>query len=130
VPGTGDLRRLRDGLRTVQEWLVDVRVTAESDDGLIRVTVSGRGELLDLDLDPRIYRTPDSRALATAITATVREAKRRAAERAAVHTRRVLAPAGEPAGKPAGIPGRDTGGDPAFDPLLRHLDRDIAAREA
>lgn len=118
VPGTEDLRRLRDGLRTVQEWLVDVRVTAESDDGLIRATVSGRGELLDLDLDPRIYRAPDSRALATAITATVRQAKRQAAERAAVHTRRVLAP------------GRDTGGDPAFDPLLRRLDRDIAAGEA
>lgn len=113
VPGPDELRHLRDGLRTVQERLADVRETAESDDGLIRATVGGRGEVLDLDLDPRIYREPDSRALATAITATIRRARQRAADRAAAHTRHVLAP----------------GGDPAFDPLLHRLDRDIAARE-
>jgi DNA-binding protein YbaB len=111
VLGTEDLRHLRDGLRSVQTWLADVTETAESDDGLIHATVNGRGDLLDLTLDPRIYRTPDSRALATAITATILRAKEQAADRAAAHTRRVLAP----------------DADPAFDPLLRRLDRDIAA---
>jgi DNA-binding protein YbaB len=109
VPGPDELRHLRSGLRTVQDQLADVRATAESDDGLITATVGGRGELLTLDLDPRIYRTPDSRALATAITTTIRRARREAADRAATLTRRALS--------------RDD--DPAFDPLLRRLERDI-----
>jgi DNA-binding protein YbaB len=114
VLGTDDLRLLRDGLRTVQERLEDVRVTVESDDGLIVATLGGRGELLTLDLDPRIYRTPDSRALATAITATIRRAREQVAERAAALTRHALRP----------------GDDPAFGPLLRRLDHDIAAERS
>jgi len=113
-----DLKHLRDGLRTVQTRLTDVRVTETSDDGLVSATVGGRGELLDLDLDPRIYRTPDSRALATAITTTIRRARTEAADRAAALTRRSLARGGRLA---EGEPGED----PAFGPLLRRLDRDL-----
>lgn len=47
-----------------------LRATAESDDGLVSATVDGRGRLVALWLDARVYRTVDSRALAERIGAT------------------------------------------------------------
>ena len=55
-----------------------VQVTEKSKDGLVTVTVGPRGDLVRLDLDPRIYRRPDSRELADTITATVQKAIRKA----------------------------------------------------
>lgn len=69
-----DYARLRDGLLAVRERLADVRETAQSDDGLITVTVGAHDELLDLELDPRVLRTPDSAALAADILGTARRA--------------------------------------------------------
>ncbi|SCX45753.1 Conserved DNA-binding protein YbaB [Klenkia marina] len=51
-----------------------VQVTEKSRDGLVTVTVGPQGDLVRLDLDPRIYRRPDSRELADTITATVQKA--------------------------------------------------------
>lgn len=51
-----------------------VQVTQKSRDGLVTVTVGPRGDLVRLDLDPRIYRRPDSRELADTITETVQKA--------------------------------------------------------
>lgn len=51
-----------------------IQVTTKSPDGLISATVGSRGELIRLDLDPRIYRQPDSRELADTITETIKAA--------------------------------------------------------
>jgi DNA-binding protein YbaB len=58
-----------------------VQVTEKSRDGLVSVTVGSRGELVRLDIDPRVYRRPDARALADSITETVRRAAAKAQER-------------------------------------------------
>ena len=58
-----------------------VQATETSEDGLVSVTVGPRGDLLRLDLDPRIYRRPDSRRLADTITETVHRAARAAQDR-------------------------------------------------
>lgn len=57
-----------------------VQVTEKSPDGLISATVGARGELIRLDLDPRIYRHPDSRELADTITETIKAAGESAQE--------------------------------------------------
>ncbi|MBG0816641.1 YbaB/EbfC family nucleoid-associated protein [Planomonospora sp. ID82291] len=67
------LDRLRDA-KTVQ-------VTEKSQDGLVAATVGPRGELIRLDIDPRIYRRPDARALADVITGTVHRAAESAQRR-------------------------------------------------
>ncbi|MFI6290922.1 YbaB/EbfC family nucleoid-associated protein [Nonomuraea sp. NPDC050790] len=51
-----------------------VQVTEKSADGLVCATVGVRGELVRLDLDPRIFRRPDATGLADTITDTVRRA--------------------------------------------------------
>ncbi|MFI9550160.1 YbaB/EbfC family nucleoid-associated protein [Nonomuraea endophytica] len=51
-----------------------IRITEKSADGLVSATVTVRGELIRLDLDPRVFRRPDARGLADTITDTVRRA--------------------------------------------------------
>jgi DNA-binding protein YbaB len=70
----GDLRRSIGNIGTVQRRLMQVTGEAWSDDRLIKAVVGPRGQLLDLEIDPRIYRTPNSKALAASIIATVRAA--------------------------------------------------------
>ena len=69
----GQYQRLRSGMDEMQRRLAEVRVTAESDDGLVRATVGPRGHLVSLSLDPRVGRL-DADDLARKITTTVQEA--------------------------------------------------------
>jgi len=64
----------------LQERARAVQVTEKSPNGLISATVGSRGELIRLDLDPRIYRQPDSRELADTITDTIKAAGVKAQE--------------------------------------------------
>jgi DNA-binding protein YbaB len=65
---------MRADLLALRAALPDIRESVYSDDGLIAVTLGGRGEILDLSLDHRLYRHTDSRRLAGDIGATVRAA--------------------------------------------------------
>jgi hypothetical protein len=106
-----DHGQLRTNLLTIQQELGKVRATADSDDGLITATAGGRGELIELELDPRIYRTTDAGALAQNIVDTIRQAVELAADEAFVLTREVLSPKATRAAA-----------DLAFDPVLNLLE--------
>jgi DNA-binding protein YbaB len=101
--------RLADRIRSMRDGITDIRGTASSADGLVGAVVGGRGELLELELDPRIYRELDVTTLAETIVATVgdaaaeseREAARVAAELMPRHRGEV---------------------DPMFGPVLHLLD--------
>jgi DNA-binding protein YbaB len=102
--------RLADDVRAMRDGIDRVQATACSPDGLIAATVGGRGEVVDLDLDPRIYRVPDAAALSAAITATIRAATGEAERAVARITERLLG-------------GRADGDvDLRFDPVLRLID--------
>lgn len=76
----GELNRLRSGLSGLQARLRAVNASVTSDDGMVTATVGPRGQLVSLEIDPRIYRRPDSRLLAQTITQTVQAAAARAQE--------------------------------------------------
>ncbi|MCM4082937.1 YbaB/EbfC family nucleoid-associated protein [Paractinoplanes hotanensis] len=73
--------RLRSDLDGLQQRLDDVRVTVVSNDGLVRVTVGPRGELIDLRLIRRATRNMDNEYVSRTIVTTVHTAAERAAER-------------------------------------------------
>jgi len=83
----GDLRRATAAIPDTQKRMLQVTGTATSSDRLIKVTVGPRGQLLDLDIDPRVFRKPDARALSAEILAAVRLA----VEDAARQTSAILA---------------------------------------
>ena len=72
---------LRRGMADLQRELRAVSVTVTSSDGHVTATVDARGQLRKLQLDPRIYRRPDSARLAATITETVQRAIAEAAEK-------------------------------------------------
>lgn len=58
-----------------------LEATASSSDGLVTATVNARGALIKLELDPRIYRRPDSSELAEKIVETTAAAAAEVGER-------------------------------------------------
>lgn len=73
---TMDAEEIMGQLRAAQAAIQRIEGRAESDDGLVSVRVGLGGELKGLELDPRIYRTQDAQALASAIVETAGRAMR------------------------------------------------------
>ncbi|MFG1922442.1 YbaB/EbfC family nucleoid-associated protein [Cryptosporangium sp. NPDC048952] len=69
-----DLQSAIGDAERAQNEALRVTGTAWSKDGMVKAVVGARGHLLELDLDPRVYRTPNSKALAATILSTVRAA--------------------------------------------------------
>ncbi|WP_238007521.1 YbaB/EbfC family nucleoid-associated protein [Dactylosporangium sp. AC04546] len=111
-------KKMAEDIRAMRDHMARIRATAESDDGLITATVGAAHELIELQLDPRIYRTPDSTALAKAIVATVHRAMELAQEEGFAIVRRYLPE--EATSESA---------DLRFDPLLNKLDEETARGE-
>jgi DNA-binding protein YbaB len=75
--------RLADRIKAVRDGVDEIRATGCSEDGLVTAVVGGRGQLVELELDPRVYRDRDATALAGKIVAAVREAAAEAEQEAA-----------------------------------------------
>jgi DNA-binding protein YbaB len=69
-----DFERLRAGAGVVRERLLAARGRGASGDGLVRVMVDRRGRVEGVEIDPRVFRRPDSRRLAELIVAAAAEA--------------------------------------------------------
>lgn len=73
--------RLQEEVPALHEKARAVQVTEKSRDGLVAATVGANGDLIRLDLDPRIYRRQDARGLADTITRTIHAAAAKARDR-------------------------------------------------
>lgn len=104
--------RLAEDIRVLRHALEETRETADSADGLVAATVDGHGKLVELWLDPRIYRAPDTTALAATISDTIAEAVRLAEEKVFAAVAKFL---------PADATAESA--DLRFDPFLHQLDR-------
>jgi len=69
-----DLKRTVGTLGETQRKMMSVTGVGWSADRLVKATVGARGQLTDLQIDPRVFRNPNSKALANTILATVRAA--------------------------------------------------------
>jgi DNA-binding protein YbaB len=106
MTGLRRYEQLAEQVIAMRDGLTSVRATEYSADGLITAVVGGRGELLELELDPRVYRELATDALAESIMDTVRAAMA-VAEREAVQIAKKLVP---------------DAADPIFDPALQVLE--------
>ncbi|MFD1326067.1 YbaB/EbfC family nucleoid-associated protein [Micromonospora sonneratiae] len=114
----GEYERMAEDVRSIQQRMAEIRATADSGDGLISATVGGAGELIELWLDPRIYRAPNSGALAQAITDTIHRAVELSQEEGFAIAAKFL---------PSGATAETA--DLRFDPFLHALDRQVAGGE-
>lgn len=88
--------KLQQDLLSLQKSIQDLSETAYSQDRTVAATVGARGELRDLVLDPRVYRSTDAKALAATIKQTIWDASTAVSARL-VDLTRPLMPADVPA---------------------------------
>jgi DNA-binding protein YbaB len=69
-----DLRRAVGGLEDKHRKIMKITGVGWSDDRMVKAVVGPRGQLVDIEIDPRVYRKPNSKALSAAILAAVRVA--------------------------------------------------------
>lgn len=108
-----DYAELAERVRAMRDGMLKLSVTADSDDGLIHAVVDGSGHLTELELDPRIFRTPDAAGLAKEILTTVRTAIEDSRQQAAEIAKPVV-----PDANPKTFL-------PSVDPVLRLVDREL-----
>ncbi|TDV40069.1 YbaB/EbfC family nucleoid-associated protein [Actinophytocola oryzae] len=105
-----EYQRLAEQVMAIRDGIDDIRGTGYSDDGLVTAVVGGRGRLLELEIDPRIYRERNATELAAKVVAAVREAAAEAEKAATTIAEKTL---------PQTRGGEDV--DPVFDPVMRLL---------
>jgi len=81
-----DAHNLLGNAAEMQRKLGALTVSTRSEDGYVVTTVDARGRLVQLDLDPRLYRSPNAGALAALIIETYQ----RAVEKVERDTRTIL----------------------------------------
>lgn len=69
-----DLQQTIENAAQTRQQIMEITGTAWSEDRLVKAVVGPRGQLIELEIDPRVYRTPNSKALAASIMSTVRAA--------------------------------------------------------
>lgn len=113
----GQLARMQAGHAELQRQLRELRVSVSSADGLVTATVDARGQVVRIELDPRIYQRPDSRRLAATIAATIQQAAREASEQVAELLRPFVPE-----------PVRQAHAEFDLDAVLRHRDAELLER--
>lgn len=68
------LARMQTGYQDLQRAIAELAVTVTAADGTVSVTVDGRGQVTEVELDPKIYQRPDTQRLGATITATIQQA--------------------------------------------------------
>lgn len=72
-----ELDRTLEKLPDTQRQLMSLSAVAWSADGMVKAEVGPRGQLIDVEIDPRVFRTPDAHALKSsimdAVTAAIRK---------------------------------------------------------
>lgn len=76
-----ELDRALENLPDTQQQLMSLRGVARSDDGLVKAEVGPRGQLVDLAIDPKVFRQPDAKLLEASIMQAVTAAVRQVSER-------------------------------------------------
>lgn len=76
----GQLTKTLESLPRTQERMLGITGVAWSADRMVRVVVGARGQLVDLEIDPRVFRRPDVAQLRAEILSTSAAAVQQAAE--------------------------------------------------
>ncbi|ADO42038.1 YbaB/EbfC family nucleoid-associated protein [Ketogulonicigenium vulgare] len=94
--GLGDMAKMmktaqdmQEKMQRLQEDLENTVVEGQSGAGLVRVSVTAKGEIRALSIDPSILVASEKEVVEDLILAAIRDGQSRAAERSAQETRRM-----------------------------------------
>ncbi len=100
----GDLSKMMEAaqqmqtkMTEMQEGLARLTVVGESGAGLVKATATAKGELTALEIDPSIFVASEKEVVEDLILAAIKDAQRRAADKAAQEMARLTREMGLPA---------------------------------
>lgn len=74
----GKMKEVQARLKEAQDNLVNVRATGEAGAGLVKVTVNGKRQLIQLDIDPSLLKADDKIIVQDLVIAAVNKASEEA----------------------------------------------------
>lgn len=102
--GIGDMAKMMAAAKDMQakmaemqESLAGITVTGEAGAGLVRVEATAKGELTGIEIDQSIFVASEKQVVEDLILAAVKDAQRRAQERAQSEMARITQELGLPA---------------------------------
>lgn len=102
--GLGDMAKMMQAAKDMQgkmtemqEGLDRITVTGEAGAGLVKATATAKGELTGLDIDPSIFVASEKQVVEDLILAAIKDAQRRARDRAQAEMARITQELGLPA---------------------------------
>lgn len=102
--GIGDMAKMMAAAKDmqakmveIQENLANITVTGEAGAGLVKATATAKGELTGLDIDPSIFVASEKEVVEDLILAAIKDAQRRAQDRAQSEMARISQDLGLPA---------------------------------
>lgn len=89
LEGLGDLSGMMKAAQEMQEKMAEMQsnldrltVTGEAGGGLVKARATAKGELTGLDIDPSIFRSDDKEIVEDLILAAIKDAQKRASDKA------------------------------------------------
>lgn len=73
-------KKMYENVQKIQEELAQERIEATSGGGMVKAVVSGKGELLEVKIDPQVVDPDDVEMLEDLVITAVREALGKASE--------------------------------------------------
>jgi hypothetical protein len=74
------VKKMQEDMARVQQELDEARIEATSGGGMVRAVVSGKGELVEVKIDPQAVDPEDVEMLEDLVTSAIREAQDNAAK--------------------------------------------------
>jgi nucleoid-associated protein EbfC len=90
-------QEMQTKMAALQEEMHNLKVTGESGAGLVKATVTAKGELVGLDIDPSIFNADEKEVVEDLILAAIKEAQMKGSDRAQAEMRKLTEGMGLPA---------------------------------
>lgn len=95
---------MQDKMQVMQEQLAQQEVSGESGGGMVKVTMTCKGEVRTISIDPSLLTPGEKEVIEDLIKAALNNAKSRADDRLAEETQKMMADLGLPPGAMGGLP--------------------------
>lgn len=104
LEGLGDFSGMMKAAQDMQEKMAEMQqgldrltVTGESGGGLVKARATAKGELTGLEIDPSIFRSEDKEIVEDLILAAIKDAQKRATDKAQEEMTKLTGQLGLPA---------------------------------
>ncbi len=97
-------KAMQDKMQDMQTKMASVLVTGASGGGLVKVTMSCKGQCQAIELDPSIVKADEKEVLEDLLKAAINDAKMKADEKLADETQKMMSDLGLPAGIAGNLP--------------------------